>query len=198
MNKILKYSVITLSGLTIVAGFCGGCASSKMPPRLNPSQQLQIDNQHFNCVVAVEPYQWPVYSDSLVSALQRTTMFDDVGLLTNTKHFDVVAKVEEPVHGTAAIPVFTLLSLGIIPTIVEEDHGHVFSLAAQSYSSNKYVVSTKYSGNSILGWLALPAGLLPSYTYSNPETTDRYNEYLKYQLISSANEILSSCKKYKN
>lgn len=126
-----------------------GCGASTMPPALTAEQLKAIDNRRYDCVLGIERYKWPVCSESLDKAIRNTGLFKDVVWSDSGRKYDVVARVEETVHGTATIPLVAILTLGILPSVVEEDHGHVFSLQAVDGQSERIAISTIYTGNTV-------------------------------------------------
>jgi hypothetical protein len=127
--------------------------------------------------------------------LQNSGLFKEVVWSDSGKKYDLIAKVEQRVYGTATIPIVAILTLGIVPSIIEEDHGHVFSLQAIDETSTKITISTKYTGNTILGWVAIPLWISPSFSIGDPENTFKYRQYLNHRVISDAHEMLESCSK---
>jgi hypothetical protein len=166
-----------------------------MPPALTAEQLKAIDNRRYDCVLGIERYKWPVYSESLDKAIRNTGLFKDVVWSDSGRKYDVVARVEETVHGTATIPLVAILTLGLLPSVVEEDHGHVFSLQAVDGQSERIAISTIYTGNTVLGAVAAPLWLLPSYSPGAPESTSSYSKYLSYMVISGAGSVLEDCAK---
>ncbi|HSH93607.1 MAG TPA: hypothetical protein VK968_05645 [Roseimicrobium sp.] len=125
--------------------------------------------------VGVEAYDWPAYSDSLLNALQSTHLFKEVRPL---KDFDTpptfIARVEEPYYGgTATIPIFTILTLGIIPTVVPESFGYDFSLTATDGSGASCHVRDTFKSTTTLGWLAMFKAMSPDVSLLPPDRSDR-------------------------
>ena len=95
--------------------------------------------------------------------------------------------MERNVHGTAMIPALTFLTAGVVPTVGEEEHGVVFSLAPSSRRSQKTMVDASYRGTSTLGWAALGFRALPGYTGTDPEQSERFRKMLAYRTIFALN-----------
>jgi hypothetical protein len=126
------------------------------------------------------------YSDKLTEALKAAGVFSRVSL---TSDFDgkpdFVAVVEKQVHGSAVIPALTFLTAGVVPTVAEEENGVVFSLAPSSRKSQKTMVDASYRGTSTLGWAALGIRVLPDYTGTEPEQSERFRKMLAYRTLSA-------------
>lgn len=172
-----------------------GCFTSKMPPALTIEQIKTVSNKRYDCVLGIERYKWPAYSDSLNKALQNSGIFKEIVWSDSGKKYDLIVRVEERVYGTPTIPILPILTLGILPSIVEEDHGHVFSFQAKDETSAKIRISTKYTGNTILGWVAIPLWISSSFSIGDPENTLKYKQYFNHMVISGAHEILTNCSK---
>lgn len=161
--------------------FFAGCASSPLPPRLAPSEAERMSELPLPYSVGVVPYKYPVYSDKLTEALKSAGIFSKVSTISDFGDKpDYVAVIEKRVHGSAVIPAATFATAGVIPTVVGEEHGLVFSLAPFSRRSEKMIVDASYSGTTTLGWAALAVNALPNYTYSDPDMSERFQRMLAY------------------
>src|SRR5260221_5991025 len=125
-RKLLAAGAILAVLVGVAVG--GGCGSLSLPLKPTEAQLAILRSTHFRATVGVEPYKYPVYSEHLVSDLRSTGLFDTVELLDNIERPTLVARVEHPVYGKATIPFWTIVTLGIVPTTVKEEHGHAFSL----------------------------------------------------------------------
>lgn len=190
--------VIIIALPIIIAGLSGGCASTSLPSKLSKSQLDEIAKTHFAVSVGVEEFKYPVYSEKLTTALQRTGLFDRVEPLKSFKEPPTyIARVERTIHGTAAIPILTGLSLGIIPTTVQEEHGHSFSLTATSGSDRKILIDFSYRGPSTLGWWAVILNMLPNRTSADVYEHARFHQNLAWTVVSHKSEITSAMIKAK-
>jgi hypothetical protein len=163
-----------------------GCVSAPLPPRLTAEQSKQLAELPLPYSVGVVPYMHPVYSDKLTVALQASGVFSKVEPLTSFRQPpDLIATVEKSVHGSAVIPALTILTVGVVPTMGQEDHGFVFSLAPSGQRSRKTMVNASYSGTSTLGWAGLGMRALPGYTGAEPEQSDRFLKMLAYRTLAA-------------
>ena len=150
-----------------------GCVSQTLPPKV-PESSLKIDN-----AISIKPHQHPVYSESLQAAIEGTEIFTQV---TTNDTSDTTAKVNRQVHGSAVIPLLTILSLGIIPTTVEEEFGKSFILV---HRGKTHEIEATWNGNTILGWAALPMNLSPNRTMGNPEKHPRFAAFLRSKIAEA-------------
>ena len=163
-----------------------GCASAPLPPRLTAAQSKRLSELPLPYSVGVAPYMHPVYSEELTAALKASGVFSQVAPLGDfTRPPDLIATVEKSVHGTAVIPALTFITAGVVPTVVQEDHGFVFSLAPSSRKSQKTMVDASYSGTTTLGWAALGIRALPDYTGNEPDQSERFRRMLAYRTLSA-------------
>lgn len=164
--------------------FLASCVSSPLPPRLTCAEAKRISELPLPYTVGVVPYKWPAYSDKLTEALKTSGAFTMVSLTSDLAGKpDFFAVVEKQVHGAAVIPAATFLTAGIVPTIVGEDHGVVFSLAPYSQKSRKIMIDASYHGTTTGGWAALPVNALPDYTFQNPDNSERFRRWLAYRTL---------------
>ncbi len=160
------------------------CASSALPERLNESQSKRLAELPLPYTVGVVPYEHPVYSDKLTAALKEAGIFARVAPIAEFNGSpDLVATVEESIHGSAVIPALTIVTAGVIPTIVEENHGFVFSLAPAARRSQKTQIDCSYRGTTNLGWAAVVVNASPSHTPSTPEQSKEFTRLLAYRTL---------------
>ena len=180
--------------VTVASGAVGGCTSSALPPKPTASQLDHLLRTHFKASVGVEKAKFPAYSERLVEALRKTGLFDRVDHLENLPEATLVARVERHIYGNAVIPVLTGITLGIVPTVTTETHGHAFSLSPRSGAGRKVAVDFTYSGATILGWYAGLANLSPDRTSGDPYTNDRFYQALAVKIGEQSGEITSLMK----
>jgi hypothetical protein len=168
----------------------GGCGSTALPPKLALAQRVGVAGAQFYAVsVGVERFRQPVYSDRLAAALDATHLF---AYVATADAFDspptFVGRVERPIYGTAVVPWLTGLSLGLVSTTVEEEHGFSFSLTRIAVPAPKIPVEFSYHGTTTLGWRAL------FLNFSDGTATDVYrhprlNEHLAWAIVQQSELI---------
>ena len=135
---------------------CIGFASASLPPALSPAEELTVEGANLPLTVGVVRHVYPAYSDSLVKALENTGLFDRVA---HEEEFltppDLLARVDRQIHGNAMIPFWTLLTLGLVPTSVDEHHGYSFWLEVPGGAADRWHVEYDHLGRTTLGWLTL-------------------------------------------
>ena len=181
--KPAKSIHLALCSLPVILAGCV-IGSSALPPALTASQARRLGELPLPYSVGVARYQYPVYSEALAKALISARVFRRVAPIGSFTHPpDLIATVEEAIHGTATIPVAFLLTAGLVPSGTEENHGYVFSLAPSSQRNRKTRVDARYSGTTTLGSTALAFAALPSYSLGDPERTRRFREMLAHRTL---------------
>jgi hypothetical protein len=175
--------------LVLMAGGGTGCVgwgSSALPPRLTSAEEARVQRVRLPLTVGVERYEAPAYSDSLRVALQRTKLFERVDDLERfATPPSLVARVERRIYGSTAIPVYPLLTFGIIPMSVQETAGESFSLSPTDHPEQLVKIECTYRGRTTLGWIALLDVFHPDRTVFpfDPEHSSRFRNRLKLSIL---------------
>lgn len=173
----------------IVAFALSGCAASRLPERLPESSMQIIQSSELPFSVAVEKYKYPVYSEGLETNLSNTKIFKMVENANQISKPDLVAKVENRIYGTACvIPWLTFITLGIVPTIVKENHGNAFSLSSPDHPNDKVMITFRYRSTTVLGWAGLFLNLHPDW-WLCPKSSKRYLDSLAYEIAIKSEKI---------
>jgi hypothetical protein len=186
---------LAVSALAVVViHFGSACASMKLAPKLTREQREILRSQHLDLVVGVEEYKWPSYSDGLTSALQNCGIFRKVDHLERLPSCDIIARVEEQIHGEPVIPLLPCVTLGIVPLVVNEQHGESFSLAPASGKGKNVRIRCVYRTPTVLGWAAAVLNPLPQWTSADFESTDRFLDQLSLAIARNADSIRAMVK----
>jgi hypothetical protein len=187
-KRKLLITAVVAAVLVVIAVF-GGCSSSSLPSAPTDAQIGLLERTHFKASVGVETYKYPVYTDGLIKDLRATGLFDRVEPLDQIDKPDLIARTERPVYGKATIPLWTIVTLGVVPTTVEEEHGHVFSLRRPDDPERSELVDYAYRGPTTLGWVAAFLNLSANRTSGNPIETRRFREGLALAIALRAEQI---------
>jgi hypothetical protein len=153
-NRKLLITGAVAAVLVTIAAF-GGCSSSSLPSAPTDAQLSLLRQTHFKANVGVESYKSPIYSEHLIKDLRATGLFDRVDLLEQIDKPDLIARIERSVYGKATIPFWTIVTLGVVPSTDEEEHGYVFSLRRPDNAEASELVDYTYRGPTTLGWSPL-------------------------------------------
>jgi hypothetical protein len=187
-KRYAKFIPLILLLVTIVT-FGGGCASSTLPPALSATEKIRLKTAPMAFTVGVETYKFPAYSDALVKALRNTGVFVRVDHLERfSSPPALVARVEREIYGSSAIPLWTLLTLGLVPTTTEENFGYSFSLSRPGLESRQIPVEYSYRGRTTLGWEGLFLRLSPNYSI-DPENSQQFRGRLALAILDHEDAI---------
>jgi len=171
--------------ITLLVLQCG-CAATRLPPRLSESERAILSEaRQFPVVIAIQEYKYPAYSERLIRDLRSTGLFKTVKQAEDIRGVDFLARVEDTVYGTACIPLLTGITLGIIPTTVQEEHGNDFSIEPVFFMGNKVRIPYRYSTESVLGWKALFLNFSPNWSLVSHDRTSRYRDRFALSLLEN-------------
>jgi hypothetical protein len=190
MNKLTKHIILFTVSLFSVCLLImtTGCGSTQLPAQLTAEESAFLNKyKGINAVVGVENYKYPAYSDSLFNALKGADIFTDVKYLNSQDDFEDIsytARVNKRIYGTAVFPFWTIITFGIIPTIVSERHGESFLLTSTE-TGKQYPIEVIWTGETILGWWGLFDSLLyPNrICFGSPEKTERFYKRLRLEIF---------------
>jgi hypothetical protein len=161
-----------------------------LAPRPSAAAQGSAADVHFPAVVGIEPDGRHFATAELARCLRQTGLFASVDLLDRLdRPPDLLARVEGTGAGTAAVPILTVFSLGVIPTIVEERWGLAFSLRRPESPAPGLSIDARWSGRTILGWVSAVANLSPERSSEQPTLHPRHAGHVGALLRSRADEI---------
>ena len=114
--------------------------------------------------------QWE--RDKFIAAVRERKLFREVDSLEVLyPNVDLVATVNRWVIADNPLPIWTLVTLGLFPTVAKEREGLVVTFAAVD-SRTTVGVATEYQGKSMLGWAGgLFVAVAPGWMF--PGTRDR-------------------------
>jgi len=181
-------------GLASVGVMVVACGRTTLPPALTAAQREYLAGTSLSGItIGVEPFYYRVYSDRLTAGLRGTRLFariDGIGGFDTAPMF--VARVERPVYGTATIPLMTALSLGLIPTTVEEEYGYVFSLTPNATPTMRIPIEFTYRDISVIGWRFLFVNRLKDGTITDVYRHPRLHEALAWHIVQHRQQICES------
>jgi hypothetical protein len=92
---------------------------------------------------------------------------------------------------SAVIPALSIISLGIIPTIFQDEHceGMLLRRAAGRPKSEGVQIKMRYKGTVIMGWGAVVVGALPGWSYGSMESDSRFVERFRLAVMRQRAEI---------
>lgn len=203
--QALRRSVRIALGLAIVAylaiGMSGGCNAYKRPPALNPEERALLEGAPLPYSVTVAWWdeqtktgQNPeAYGDALAKIVTTSGAFATARYDRSSAPSgqDLVATSTGLYCNSAVIPIFSIVSLGIIPTIFQDEHceGMLLRTAPGRPKSEGVQISVRYKGPVIMGWVAVMAGALPGWSYGSVDQDARFAERFRVEVVHRRADI---------
>jgi hypothetical protein len=181
--------------LPLLASGCIGWASASLPPALTENERAIVVDARLPLTVGVERVRRaPVGSDRLLDALRATALFDHVAPLSEfSTPPDLVARVDDRLapSNSGMIPLWTIVTLGIVPSSKDESWGWGFTLGPPD-RNDPVAIAYVHTGRTTLGWVALVDGLLPDRTGFpfSPRGSSRMTDRLKLAILARRDELL--------
>ena len=185
----LRNLVLALIGAYVVLGVASRCQSAALPPEPGPAELALVNATHFRATVGVKRDRFPVYSEQLIGALRGTGLFDRVEREEDLPGATLLASVDRHIYGTATIPCVAFVSLGFVPTIVDEEWGEAFTLRRNVTGNRAVSIDFSYTGPTTLGLWAGVQNISSRFAAGNPRETDRFNRAFAAAICSRAEEV---------
>jgi hypothetical protein len=132
------------------------------------------------------------YGKPMAELLAKSGAFKSVVWdATGTAHTDLIAVSMGDHCNTAVIPLLTIVTVGIIPTIWNETQCDGVRFRSRSDSAHRVQARTKLTSKAIMGWLATPAGLLPGWSYHNGRGQHSYQQAFRVALMKQRSELMA-------
>jgi hypothetical protein len=124
-------------------------------------------------------------------------------LLTKSQAFRTVRFEREPGAGTdliasstglycntAVIPLFTIVSPGVVPTIFEDEDCQAMVLrSAKNPARTSPEIVARYKGRVVMGWFAVPLGVMPGWSHGSAREDGRYAERFRVEVFRQREQI---------
>jgi hypothetical protein len=193
----------TPTRLVAIAAFalCCGCFASQRPPALTTEEKAvdQAGPLPYSVTVAWwgtdrKGGQKPsVYAEQVFKLLEASNAFRSVRYEPTSEPApnDLVATSAGLYFNTAAIPLLTIITVGIIPTVFkdEECQGVVIRSGGSGSPGQPVPVAVRYKGRVVMGWAAAFMGLLPGWSYGSVRDDSRLADRLRVEILRRRREI---------
>jgi hypothetical protein len=91
---------------------------------------------------------------------------------------------------TAVIPILSIISLGIVPTVwKEEDCQGMFLRSTKNPDRPPVRVEVRFRGTAMIGWASLLVGALPGWSWGDIRGDSHYHQMLRLEVIRHRAEI---------
>ncbi|HEY3132234.1 MAG TPA: hypothetical protein VGL91_22455 [Acidobacteriota bacterium] len=181
----------------VVFGVSGGCGAYRRPPVLNAEERamLQTGPLPYSVTVALvgrdearDTGQNPeAYGDALAKLVTASGTFKTIRYERSSTPSgqDLVATSTGLYCNTAVIPVLSIVSLGVIPTVFQDEQcqGMLLRRAAGRPKSEGVQVEVRYKGPVIMGWIAVVVGALPGWSHGSVDGDSRFAARFRLAVI---------------
>jgi hypothetical protein len=185
--------------IPIAALMLTACGAQRVVFSPTPEQRMLLGAPPlpFDLVVVHWPPRTPgkpnakAYGTTTAKLLQRSGAFRSVTYDSlRTTRGDLYAESRGDYCNTAIIPIATLLTLGLWPTIWNETEctGVVFR-RPDGQSTDSVVVHVKASSKAVMGWAALPLLALPGWTFHSGRNQGAYHDLFRLAIIEKQDEL---------
>jgi hypothetical protein len=206
-----RFSLAGFAGMVLLGALVQGCVGVTGPPALSRSEQATVEAARLDIRLGVQGKRrvkrvetgraqtgqveygdedvW--LRDKFIAAVRERKLFRDVDRLEAFyPNVDLVATVNRWVVADNPLPVWTLITLGLFPTVANDREGLEVTFAAPD-SRTTVKVATEHDGTTVLGWAGgLFAAIAPGWMF--PGTYDRrMYDRLELDIARKADAILS-------
>jgi hypothetical protein len=133
------------------------------------------------------------YAGSLAKLVARSGAFSQSRYerSSNPSGQDLVATPTGEYCNSAVIPIFSIISLGIIPTIFQDEQctGMLLRKRAGLPKREGIQINARYKGPVVMGWAALVVGLAPGWSYGEAADDARFAERFRLAVIRRRTDI---------
>jgi len=179
----------------------GACAAYRRPTPLAGAERELAAAAPLPFTVSVVPWDAETgqrlgkdpdtYARSLADLITKSQAFRTVRFEREPgPATDLIANSTGRYCNTAVIPLFTILSLGVVPTIFEDEECQAMVLrAAKTPARTSPEIVVRFKGRVVMGWLAVPLGAMPGWSHGEAREDARYAERLRVEIFRQREQI---------
>lgn len=178
----------------------GGCGAQRIPAALTPTERVLLAQPSLPYSVAVVSWKpgsrgqnASAYASPLTAALEGSNAFRSVerDVMSGQPAANLTATSTGDYCNTAVIPIYTILTLGIVPTIFTDTDciGMVFRRNDVNAGRDSVVVHFQNSGRVVIGWVGMALGFFPGWTHGEARASRPYLDRLRIEILSHSDQI---------
>jgi hypothetical protein len=185
--------------LAVLLGAAGGCAAHRRPSftaderRLlnQPPLPYSVSVVAWDAGTRAKTSQNPeAYARTLADVSIPSRAFREMHLETSGAQVDLTATSTGTYCNTALIPALSIISLGIVPTVWQEEECQGMVLRSTKYPDRPPVrIDVRFKGTAMMGWACLVVGALPGWSWGNIRGDSAYHKMLRLEVIRHRAEI---------
>jgi hypothetical protein len=202
-RRIARTVTLALLVVFIVVGMAGGCNACRRPVAPNALERELLRAPPLPYAVIVKPWDPETaarisrnplaYAEGLAGVLIpsgafRTSRFEKNGQATNG---DLIATSTGSYCNSAVIPLLTILSLGIIPTVFDDEDcvGMELRQPGVPPSTRSVRIEFRNKRRVVMGWAAVFVGILPDWSHGSPRRDSRFYQRFRLEILRHRSEI---------
>jgi hypothetical protein len=186
--------------LAVIFGAAGGCAAHRRPSFTAEERQLlskpplpySVTIVEWDAATRAKTSQNPeAYARSLADVVIPSRAFREVRRETSSEaHAELAATSTGEYCNTAIIPVLSIFSVGIIPTVWQEEDCEGMFLRSTNHPDRSPVrIDVRFKGTAMMGWASLLVGALPGWSWGDIRGDSAYHEMLRLEVTRRRAEI---------
>lgn len=188
-------------GVYVAIGLGGGCAAHRRPPVLSADERTLAarDPLPYSTTIAWWDEQTKMTMNPDAYASQLASLVSNSHAFSTSRYErssapsgqDLVATSTGVYCNSAVIPALSIISLGVIPTIFEDEQceGMLLRKAAGRPKTEGVEVEVRFKGPVIMGWAAVAVGALPGWAYGSVDSDSRFAERFKVAVLRRRDDI---------
>ena len=198
-HKLAVFAAVALSFPMAVVS--GACHAYRHPPELSAAERQVVGSGPLPYSVSVVPWTPGVSvqrgqnagacARSLATSLQASHAFRSCRLTAGPDaSADLLATSTGRCCNSAIIPLFSILSLGVIPAVFDDEYCEGLVLhSAHPRSSASVEVEVRHKVKVVMGWAAVPLGMLPGWSHGSPPEDSRFRERFRLEILRRRADI---------
>jgi hypothetical protein len=186
--------------LAVIFGASGGCAAHRRPSFTAAERQLlkqpplpySVAIVEWDAATRAKMSQNPeAYARNLADVVIPSRAFREVRRDSSPEtHAELAATSTGEYCNTAIIPILSIVSVGIIPTVwQEEDCAGMFLRSTNHPDRPGLRIDVRFKGTAMMGWASLFVGALPGWSWGDIRGDSAYHEMLRLEVTRRRAEI---------
>jgi len=198
-TKMSKKVWIALVAIPFVLyGLTGGGCGAQRIPALTPAERVLLAQPALPYSVAVVPWKpgsrgqdAAAYASPLTAALEGSNAFRSVkrDAASGRSAANLTATSTGDYCNTAVIPIYTILTLGIVPTNFTDTDCIGMVFRRNDGTGGAVAVHSQIRIRVVMGWIAMPLGFFHGWTHGEPRNSRPYLDRLRIEILSHRDQI---------
>lgn len=193
-QKTLRRSLVVFVFCYLILAAVGsikGCMSVKLPAHLTADELAKVQQTRFDFTVGMERLNSRHSEDEApLIALRGTGLFKSLDYIDRlSSPPDLIVRGDTINIGTPVVPILTIATLGVFPTLVKERRGYEFSFHAPGSDGKEIEISAVNNEEAVLGWVSGFLNMSGDWTEQTSIHSQRFYDRLALDLAAKEEEI---------